>query len=66
MLRTEPNVEPPQERFGGRQIEPMTGKNMIPLLDGTVEHIHEPIDYVGYELAGSAALFNNGSAIPAA
>ena len=54
------NVEPPQERFGGRQIEPMLGKNMIPLLDSSVEHIYQPNDYVGYELAGSIALFNDG------
>jgi len=54
------NVEPPQERFGGRQIEPMTGKNMIPLLDGTAEQIYQSNDYVGYELAGSIALFNDG------
>ncbi len=54
------NVEPPQERFGGRQIEPMTGNNMTPLLDGTVEHIYQPNDYVGYELAGSIALFSDG------
>ena len=54
------NVEPPQERFGGRQIEPMSGKNILPLLDGAVAHIYEPNDYVGYELAGSVALFNDG------
>ena len=53
------NVEPPQERFGGRQIEPMTGKNMTPILDGTAEQIYDVNDYVGFELAGSIALFND-------
>ncbi len=53
------NVEPPQERFGGRRIEPMSGKNILPLLDGTVAHIYEPDDYVGYELAGSIALYHD-------
>ena len=53
------NVEPPQERFGGRQIEPMTGKNMTPILNGTAEQIHHVDDYVGYELAGNTALFSD-------
>ena len=53
------NVEPPQERFGGRQIEPMTGKDMTPILNGTAEQIHHSNDYVGYELAGNTALFND-------
>lgn len=53
------NVEPPQERFGGRQIEPMTGKNMRPILDGTAEQIYHSDDYVGYELAGNTALFSD-------
>ena len=53
------NVEPPQERFGGRQIEPMTGKNMTPILNGTAEQIYQPDDYVGYELAGNTALFSD-------
>ena len=53
------NVEPPQERFGGRQVEPMTGKNMMPILNGTAGQIYHSDDYVGYEVAGNTALFSD-------
>ena len=53
-------IEQPQERFGGREIEPITGKNLIPLLDGTVEQVYQTDDYIGYEVAGNLALFNDG------
>ncbi len=53
------NVEPPQERFGGRQIEPITGKNLTPILDGTAEKVYHPDDYIGLEVAGNTALFND-------
>ena len=53
------NVEPPNERFGGRPIEPMTGRSMTPILDGTAEQIYQPDDYVGLEVSGNTALFND-------
>jgi arylsulfatase/uncharacterized sulfatase len=53
-------IEQPQGRFGGREVEPMTGKDLSPILDGTSDHIYQSDDYVGYEVAGNVALFNNG------
>ncbi|MEM7133613.1 MAG: arylsulfatase [Chloroflexota bacterium] len=59
------NVEQPQDqndrpaRFGGRWIEPMTGKNLTPILKGTAEQVYHSNDYVGYEVAGNTALFND-------
>lgn len=49
----------PQDRFGGRKIEPMTGKSLVPLLDGSTDSVYQDNDFVGYEVAGNAALFNN-------
>jgi arylsulfatase A-like enzyme len=53
-------IEQPQGRFGGREIEPITGKDLTPILDGTNDVIYQVDDYVGYEVAGNVALFNNG------
>ncbi|MBU2643179.1 arylsulfatase [bacterium] len=47
------------ERFGGRKIEPMTGKDLTPLLEGSVERVYQPNDYTAYEVAGNIALFND-------
>jgi len=46
------------ERFGGRKIEPITGKDLSPLLRGSVEHVYQPDEYAAYEVAGNAALFS--------
>jgi arylsulfatase/uncharacterized sulfatase len=50
-------VAPPGERYGGRPVEPMTGRDLRPLLSGEVSRVYGPDDAVGYELAGHAALF---------
>jgi arylsulfatase A-like enzyme len=47
----------PTQRYGGRPIEPMTGRNLLPLLHGSVERVYSAQDAIGYELAGNAALF---------
>jgi arylsulfatase A-like enzyme len=52
-------VDPVQERIGGRKIEPITGKDLTPLLEGNVERIYQPDDYAAYEIAGNAALFSD-------
>ncbi len=46
------------DRFGGRPVEPITGRDLGPILRGTAEQVYGPEDYVGYEIAGNAALFN--------
>ena len=50
-------VSHPNERFAGRPILPMTGKNLLPLLADTEARIYEEDEFVGYELAGNRALF---------
>ena len=43
--------------YGGREVEPITGKSLLPLLAGQVEQVYAPDEPIGYELAGNAALF---------
>jgi len=50
-------IEPPQGRYGGKPIEPMVGRNLMPVLQGGAERVYSEDDAVGYELAGNAALF---------
>ena len=51
-------VDQVPERFGGRKIEPITGKDLTPLLEGSVGQVYQPKDYAAYEVAGNAALFS--------
>lgn len=50
-------VERPGERYGGRPVLPMTGRDLLPLLNGVVDRVYSDTDAVGYELTGHAALF---------
>ena len=50
-------VNKPGERFAGRPIEPITGKDLLPLLKGDVNHVYADDESVGYELAGQGVLF---------
>ncbi|MEM9622489.1 MAG: arylsulfatase [Pseudomonadota bacterium] len=50
-------VAQPGERFAGKPVLPMTGKNLMPLLQGQVTRVYTEKDAVGYELTGHAALF---------
>ena len=50
-------VAAPQDRYKGRPVEPMVGKDLMPLITGEVDRVYEESDSVGYELAGHAALF---------
>ena len=43
--------------YGGRKIEPMIGRSLMPLVEGSSEAVYGPEDAVGFELAGHAALF---------
>jgi arylsulfatase A-like enzyme len=52
-------VDQVQERFGGRKIEPITGKDLTPLLEGSAEQVYQSNDYAAYEVAGNAALFTD-------
>ena len=50
-------VSAPGQRYGGRPVEPMIGRNLLPLLHGEVARVYSEQDAIGYELAGNAALF---------
>ena len=50
-------VTAPQRRYRGRPVEPMVGRDLMPLITGEVDRVYEESDSVGYELAGHAALF---------
>ena len=47
----------PNDRYRGRPVEPMIGKDLTPLITGAVDRVYNETDSVGYELAGHAALF---------
>jgi arylsulfatase A-like enzyme len=47
----------PAERYGGRKVEAIMGRNLLPLLNGHTERVYAEQDSVGYELGGHAALF---------
>lgn len=44
-------------RYQGRPVEPLSGRSLVPLLTGRVDRVHAADEAIGYELAGSAALF---------
>lgn len=47
----------PSTYYGGRKVEPMTGRNLLPLLNSSADRVYSEQDYVGYELAGHGTLF---------
>lgn len=50
-------VEAPAGRFGGRPVEPIVGRSLLPLIRGEVQRVYSATDTIGYELGGNAALF---------
>ena len=50
-------VNRPSARYGGKPVEPMLGRSLVPLLRGEVARVYDPQDAIGYELAGNSALF---------
>jgi len=50
-------VDAPQKYYAGRSVEPIIGRNLLPLIEGAVDSVYQPDEPVGYELAGNAALF---------
>lgn len=43
--------------FGGKPVQPMTGRSLFPLIRGEVDRVYAETDAVGIEAAGNAALF---------
>ena len=50
-------VSPPSTHYGGRQVEPMIGRSLLPLIRGEADRVYAPDEPIGYELAGNSALF---------
>jgi arylsulfatase/uncharacterized sulfatase len=50
-------VNTPRQHYGGRPVEPMIGRSLLPLSRGDVDRVYGETDSTGYELAGNAALF---------
>ncbi len=50
-------VSPPGERYAGRPVLPLTGRDLTPVIIGDEERVYGDEDTVGYELTGHAALF---------
>lgn len=50
-------VSAPTKHYGGRKVEPIIGRSLVPLLRGEAEQVYGANDYAAFELAGNAALF---------
>jgi arylsulfatase A-like enzyme len=50
-------VPQPGERYAGRPVLPIIGRDLTPLLTGESERVYRDDEAVGYELTGHAALF---------
>jgi len=50
-------VSQPGQFFGGRHIEQMIGKSLVPLLNKATDNVYGASDTVGYELGGNKVLF---------
>lgn len=50
-------VPQPNGRYNGREVEPIVGRSVVPLLEGQTQRIYGDDDAIGYELNGHRALF---------
>lgn len=50
-------LPPQQGRHQEREVEPITGRTLLPVLRGQAERVYPPDQAVGYELSGNQALF---------
>ncbi|MBO9433740.1 arylsulfatase [Ruegeria sp. R13_0] len=50
-------VETPGSTYNGREINPPSGISMVPVLTGALDTVRDEDNPVGYELAGSSAVF---------
>jgi arylsulfatase A-like enzyme len=50
-------VAQPGQRYAGRPVQPMIGRDLTPLIAGSAERIYGPDDAVGYELTDHGVLF---------
>ena len=50
-------IVPHQGQYAGRSVQALSGHSLLPLLQGKASYAYRPDEALGYELAGSAALF---------
>jgi arylsulfatase A-like enzyme len=50
-------IAPHQGQYAGQTVQPLSGRSLLPLLQGKADYAYRPDEALGYELAGSAALF---------
>ena len=50
-------VKPPAGHYGGRAVEPVSGRSLLPLVRGEVDRVYAETESIGYELMGNLALF---------
>lgn len=50
-------VAHPGQRYKGQEVQPLAGRNLLPLLRGQAESAYAPDEPIGYELSGNKALF---------
>jgi arylsulfatase/uncharacterized sulfatase len=50
-------VSQPAERYAGRPVQPITGRDLTPVLSGASVRAYGPDDWVGYELTDHGVLF---------
>lgn len=50
-------VSQPTDRYAGRPIQPITGRDLVPLISGIKDRVYGPEDAVGYELTDHGVLF---------
>jgi arylsulfatase len=50
-------VSQPAERYAGRPVQPITGRDLTPLISGVSDRAYGPDDWVGYELTDHGVLF---------
>ncbi|TSA13245.1 MAG: arylsulfatase [Comamonadaceae bacterium] len=50
-------IKPHDGTYRGNKVEPLSGRSMLPMLQGKTDYVHASDEALGYELAGSAALF---------
>jgi len=50
-------VRPAGDRYGGKEVKPIIGKTMLPVLQGKETTVHAPHEAIGYEIGGNKALF---------
>ena len=50
-------VEQPGDRYAGKPVLPMSGRDLKPVVSGVAEHVYGPEEVIGYELTGHSVLF---------